>query len=74
MTRISGQTRQLLDRLRLDGDVDVVIDVSNVCKDARIGAGAANLLPMLDAVRAHLRMKRLRAILVLDESLLTGTG
>ncbi len=52
----------------------MVIDVSNVCKDARIGAGSGNLLPMLDAVAAHLRVKRPRAILVLDKSLLTGTG
>jgi hypothetical protein len=74
MMKCSGQTRQLLDRLRLDGDVDVVVDVSNVCKDREIGTGWVNLLTMLDAIRRYLDVARVHAILVLDESLLLGTG
>lgn len=72
----SGQTAKLLKRLRLDGDVDVVVDVSNVCKDHSTGRTWRSLLVVLDAVAKNLRgrVSPVGAILVVDNSLPRGTG
>lgn len=73
-TGLSGQTAGLLKRLRFEGDVDVVVDVSNVCKDRDLGARWGSLLTLLDAIASHLGVSRVHAILVVDNSLLTGSG
>ena len=70
----SGQTARLLTRLRLDGEADVVVDVSNVCKHHSSGGSWGSLLVVLDALATYLQVTRVGAILVVDNSLLRETG